>query len=191
MPAAFSLDLIQRLGVALAIGFLVGVERGWRHRDAAEVCLAWALLAPWLRFSYPVLGCLLTAHVIGKPQLKQRFAAGGGFKQFQRTTVADASLHRWKHAEETRLVGRSGLIQAHAGLFIDNAHCERLTESAHRGGEIVAAGETTDRAGGGVDLDPNINVLAERSAGDLLDLPAPGQFCRQFALLTTGRDNQC
>ncbi|MES1203555.1 MAG: DUF4010 domain-containing protein, partial [Pseudomonadota bacterium] len=29
-------DLFQRLGVAFAIGFLVGVERGWVHRGAAE-----------------------------------------------------------------------------------------------------------------------------------------------------------
>lgn len=36
MPDPLVLDLIQRLGVALAIGFLVGVERGWRHRDAAD-----------------------------------------------------------------------------------------------------------------------------------------------------------
>lgn len=30
------LDLFERLGVALAIGFLVGVERGWRAREVAE-----------------------------------------------------------------------------------------------------------------------------------------------------------
>jgi uncharacterized membrane protein (DUF4010 family) len=30
------MDLIQRLGVALAIGFLVGVERGWKQRDDRE-----------------------------------------------------------------------------------------------------------------------------------------------------------
>ena len=30
-----TLELIQRLGVALAVGFLVGVERGWRRRDEA------------------------------------------------------------------------------------------------------------------------------------------------------------
>lgn len=26
-------DLAMRLGLALAIGFLVGLERGWRERD--------------------------------------------------------------------------------------------------------------------------------------------------------------
>ncbi|MEO6378935.1 MAG: DUF4010 domain-containing protein, partial [Caulobacteraceae bacterium] len=31
-----SLELFERLGSALAIGFLVGVERGWRARDIAE-----------------------------------------------------------------------------------------------------------------------------------------------------------
>ncbi|MDQ0466976.1 uncharacterized membrane protein (DUF4010 family) [Caulobacter ginsengisoli] len=30
------LELLQRLGLALAIGFLVGVERGWQARDIAE-----------------------------------------------------------------------------------------------------------------------------------------------------------
>ncbi len=29
-------DLLQRLAMALGIGFLVGVERGWRHREAPE-----------------------------------------------------------------------------------------------------------------------------------------------------------
>jgi uncharacterized membrane protein (DUF4010 family) len=36
MPDPFLLDLFQRLGLALGIGFLVGVEREWKHRDAAE-----------------------------------------------------------------------------------------------------------------------------------------------------------
>ncbi|HWA01502.1 MAG TPA: DUF4010 domain-containing protein [Caulobacterales bacterium] len=35
MTAEF-LDLFQRLTVAFAVGFLVGVERGWTHRDAPE-----------------------------------------------------------------------------------------------------------------------------------------------------------
>lgn len=30
------LDLFQRLAMALAIGFLIGVERGWKHREAPE-----------------------------------------------------------------------------------------------------------------------------------------------------------
>ena len=37
MPASDNLlDLFQRLGLALAIGFLVGVERGWKQRKEAE-----------------------------------------------------------------------------------------------------------------------------------------------------------
>lgn len=36
MPDVFFLDMFQRLGMALGIGFLVGVERGWKHRDAEE-----------------------------------------------------------------------------------------------------------------------------------------------------------
>ena len=33
-PALF--ELFQRLAMALGIGFLVGVERGWKHREAPE-----------------------------------------------------------------------------------------------------------------------------------------------------------
>jgi uncharacterized membrane protein (DUF4010 family) len=36
MPDADLLELLQRLAMALGIGFLVGIERGWRHRDAPE-----------------------------------------------------------------------------------------------------------------------------------------------------------
>ena len=36
MPDPFLLDLFQRLGLALGIGFLVGVEREWKHRDVPE-----------------------------------------------------------------------------------------------------------------------------------------------------------
>ncbi len=36
MNEADLLDVMQRLAMALALGFLLGVERGWRHRDAPE-----------------------------------------------------------------------------------------------------------------------------------------------------------
>lgn len=36
MPDADLLDLLQRLAVGLGLGFLIGVERGFRHRDAPE-----------------------------------------------------------------------------------------------------------------------------------------------------------
>lgn len=36
MSEADLLDLFQRLAMALGIGFLLGVERGWRHREAPE-----------------------------------------------------------------------------------------------------------------------------------------------------------
>jgi uncharacterized membrane protein (DUF4010 family) len=36
MPEPLLLDLFQRLGLALGIGFLVGVEREWKHRGAPE-----------------------------------------------------------------------------------------------------------------------------------------------------------
>ncbi|MBC7769441.1 MAG: MgtC/SapB family protein [Phycisphaerales bacterium] len=36
MPDAILIDMFQRLAMALGIGFLVGVERGWQHREAPE-----------------------------------------------------------------------------------------------------------------------------------------------------------
>lgn len=36
MPDPILLEMVQRLTVALGVGFLVGVERGWKHRDAPE-----------------------------------------------------------------------------------------------------------------------------------------------------------
>lgn len=36
MPDPVLIDIFQRLAMALGIGFLVGVERGWRHRDAPD-----------------------------------------------------------------------------------------------------------------------------------------------------------
>ncbi|MBX9747762.1 MAG: DUF4010 domain-containing protein [Hyphomonadaceae bacterium] len=36
MPDPVLIDLFQRLAMALGIGFLVGVERAWKHRDAPE-----------------------------------------------------------------------------------------------------------------------------------------------------------
>lgn len=36
MPDPLLFDLFQRLGLALGIGFLVGVEREWKHRDVPE-----------------------------------------------------------------------------------------------------------------------------------------------------------
>jgi uncharacterized membrane protein (DUF4010 family) len=36
MPDPLLIETFQRLAVALGIGFLIGVERGWRHRDAPD-----------------------------------------------------------------------------------------------------------------------------------------------------------
>jgi uncharacterized membrane protein (DUF4010 family) len=36
MPDPLLIETFQRLAVALGIGFLIGVERGWKHRDAPE-----------------------------------------------------------------------------------------------------------------------------------------------------------
>lgn len=36
MPDPILIEMFQRLAMALGIGFLVGVERGWKHRDAPD-----------------------------------------------------------------------------------------------------------------------------------------------------------
>src|SRR5690606_34649110 len=36
MPDPILIDTFSRLAMALGIGFLVGVERGWRHREAPD-----------------------------------------------------------------------------------------------------------------------------------------------------------
>jgi uncharacterized membrane protein (DUF4010 family) len=36
MPDPALIDMFQRLAMAMGIGFLIGVERGWKHRDAPE-----------------------------------------------------------------------------------------------------------------------------------------------------------
>lgn len=36
MPDPILLDTFQRLAMALGVGFLVGIERGWKHRDAPD-----------------------------------------------------------------------------------------------------------------------------------------------------------
>ncbi|MEZ5961284.1 MAG: DUF4010 domain-containing protein [Hyphomonadaceae bacterium] len=57
MPDPVLLDIFQRLAMALGIGFLVGVERGWKHRDAPD-----GTRAAGLR-THAVLG--LTGGVVG------------------------------------------------------------------------------------------------------------------------------
>lgn len=57
MPDPVLLEMFQRLAMALGIGFLVGVERGWRHRDAPE-----GTRAAGLR-THAVLG--LTGGIVG------------------------------------------------------------------------------------------------------------------------------
>ncbi len=36
MSDTLLIELFQRLGLALALGFLVGIERGWKHREAPD-----------------------------------------------------------------------------------------------------------------------------------------------------------
>ena len=36
MPDPVLIDLLQRLALAFGVGFLIGIERGWKHREAPE-----------------------------------------------------------------------------------------------------------------------------------------------------------
>ncbi|MCR6643443.1 MAG: MgtC/SapB family protein [Terricaulis sp.] len=46
MPDPILIDTFSRLAMALGIGFLVGVERGWRHREGRRMEHARLACAP-------------------------------------------------------------------------------------------------------------------------------------------------
>lgn len=77
MMDTITVDLFQRLALALGIGFLVGVERGWRHREAPEGSRAAGLRThAILGLSGGVSGALLPAlGPLGFAALAGSFAA--------------------------------------------------------------------------------------------------------------------
>ena len=99
-------ELIWRLSVALAIGLLIGLERGWKARDAAEGERAagvrthalagllggvWgALVAPWGGQGAIALALAFTAFVVVIAQFRLREIAAE--KTYGATSVVAAML---------------------------------------------------------------------------------------------------
>ncbi|MBL8530819.1 MAG: MgtC/SapB family protein [Hyphomonadaceae bacterium] len=77
MPDPILLDTAQRLALALAIGFLIGVERGWRHRDAPDGTRAAGLRTHAVIGLLGGLSGLMLPHIgaIGFAALTAAFAA--------------------------------------------------------------------------------------------------------------------
>jgi len=94
-------ELLTRIGIALAIGFLIGVERGWQERDEGE-----GERAAGLR-TFALIGLsggiwALLAKSLGDAA----FAAG-----FIALAVA-ITLYRWRESEREGSFGATTLIAA-------------------------------------------------------------------------------
>src|SRR6185503_14333432 len=94
-------ELLTRIGLALAIGFLVGVERGWREREEGE-----GERAAGLR-TFSLIGLSGGIWALLSEELGEAaFAAG-----FVATAVA-ITLYRWRETEREGSVGATTLIAA-------------------------------------------------------------------------------
>jgi len=94
-------ELLSRIGIALAIGFLIGIERGWRERDEAE-----GERAAGLR-TFTLIG--LSGGVwalLGKEFGEAVFAAGF------LAIAGGITLYRWRESEREGSVGATTLIAA-------------------------------------------------------------------------------
>jgi uncharacterized membrane protein (DUF4010 family) len=94
-------ELLTRIGIALAIGFLIGVERGWRERDQEEGERAAGLRTFTLIGLSGAIWALL-ARELGEAA----FAAG-----FIAVAVA-ITLYRWRESEREQSLGATTLIAA-------------------------------------------------------------------------------
>jgi uncharacterized membrane protein (DUF4010 family) len=101
MPEADLIDLFQRLALALGIGFLIGVERGWKHRDAAE-----GTRAAGLR-THAVIG--LTGGVAG---VLLPFIGGLGFASITLAVTAAVIVFKVRESERDEDVSVTGTIAA-------------------------------------------------------------------------------
>ena len=95
------IELLTRIGTALAIGFLIGVERGWRERDEEEGERAAGLRTFTLIGLSGGIWALVSQH-LGEAA----FAAG-----FLAIAVA-ITLYRWRETEKEGSVGATTLIAA-------------------------------------------------------------------------------
>jgi uncharacterized membrane protein (DUF4010 family) len=94
-------ELLTRIGMALAIGFLIGVERGWQERDEGEGGRTAGLRTFALIGLAGGLWALLAKH-LGEAA----FAAG--FIAF----AAAITLYRWRESEREGSLGATTLIAA-------------------------------------------------------------------------------
>lgn len=101
MPETDLIDLFQRLALALGLGFLVGVERGWKHRDAAE-----GTRAAGLR-THAVIG--LTGGVAG---VLLPYVGGLGFATITLGTMAAIIVFKVRESERDHDVSVTGTIAA-------------------------------------------------------------------------------
>lgn len=95
------LDLFQRLAVAFGIGFLVGVERGWKHREAAE-----GTRAAGLR-THAIIGLLGGISGLLLPQVGQ-----AGFAALALAFAAALIVFKLRESERDNDVSVTGTIAA-------------------------------------------------------------------------------
>lgn len=93
MAIATSFDQAERLALALAIGFLVGVERGWRERDIAEGGRAAGIRTYALTGLLGGLAGLLSAAVGGWAFATLGLPFAAAFIWFKAREAADAHDH--------------------------------------------------------------------------------------------------
>jgi len=101
MPDPAFLDLFQRLAVAFGIGFLVGVERGWKHRDAADGSRAAGLRTHAI---IGLLGGICGALV--------PYVGEGGFAALTVAFAAALILFKWRESQRDDDVSVTGTIAA-------------------------------------------------------------------------------
>ena len=101
MDGTETLEILTRLGLALAIGLLIGVERGWRERTQAEGERTAGLRTFALIGLFGGLGGLLSKE-LGAPALGLVFFA----------FAAAATLFRWRETEHEGTFGMTTLVAA-------------------------------------------------------------------------------
>lgn len=104
MPDPILIDTFSRLAMALGIGFLVGVERGWRHRDAPD-----GTRAAGLR-THAVIG--LTGGVAG---LLLPAVGALGFAAFTLAFAAAFVVFKWQESRHDQDLSVTGTI---GGLLV-------------------------------------------------------------------------
>ncbi len=100
MDAAL-LDLFQRLALALGVGFLIGVERGWKHRDAPEGARAAGLR------THAVIG--LTGGIAGA---LLPFVGAAGFAAITLAVSAAIIAFKLRESERDEDLSATGTIAA-------------------------------------------------------------------------------